>query len=532
MLRAAQYVRMSTDHQQYSIANQAVVIAAYAQLHQLSIVRTYRDEGESGLKITNRMGLTQLIDDVRSGRADFGHILVFDVSRWGRFQDVDESAHYEFICKQAGIQVAYCAEQFQNDGSLISHIVKNIKRVMAAEYSRELSAKVHAGASRYARLGFKMGGMVAYGLQRVLVDEKSQPKGVLAAGEYKWLTTEHVRLRPGPAEEVAVVKWIFQEFLRGTTERRIARELNARGVPTNHGRRWNRAYITALLRNEAYIGNLFYNRTSQKLGGKRTHNPTDVWIRSEGSVEPIIDRDVFLRAQKIMRERRVDISEEEMLSRLRRVLIKRGKLRVSIIEETVGLPCYRTYLQHFGNLRNVYRLIGYTETRFWDRLDEYKRWVDLNAENAALLQERFEKLGYRTTFDPSIECLRVKDAANVSFRLARWIRGKRESHSFRWSLRRRRASPAGWTVAISLGEHNKEVLDYILLPSTSFHGIWLRFSENTRRANQIENFETFEDLARSLIRRVNKSMRRTPTKRERSNATVLGSRRGRLSRAR
>src|SRR6201987_5494792 len=188
-LRPAQYVRMSTDYQQYSIENQAVVIGAYAQLHKLSIVRTYRDEGESGLKIKNRKGLTQLIACVQSRQADFGHILVFDVSRWGRFQDVDESAHYEFICKEAGIRVAYCAEQFDNDGSLISHIVKNIKRVMAAEYSRELSAKVHAGQSRYARLGFKMGGMVAYGLERVLVDEMSLPKAVLGAGEHKCLST-------------------------------------------------------------------------------------------------------------------------------------------------------------------------------------------------------------------------------------------------------------------------------------------------------------------------------------------------------
>jgi DNA invertase Pin-like site-specific DNA recombinase len=187
IIRAAQYVRMSTDHQRYSIENQAAVIAAYAQLHKLSIVRTYRDDGESGLKIKNRMGLTELIEDVRSGRADFGHVLVLDVSRWGRFQDIDESAHYEFICKQAGIKVAYCAEQFDNDGSLISHIVKNIKRVMAAEFSRELSAKVHAAECRLARLGFKMGGPVGYGLQRLVVDDKSQPKGFLKAGERKFL---------------------------------------------------------------------------------------------------------------------------------------------------------------------------------------------------------------------------------------------------------------------------------------------------------------------------------------------------------
>src|ERR1700737_4464259 len=135
-LRAAQYVRMSTDYQRYSIENQAAVIAAYAQVHDLSIIRTYRDEGESGLKLKNRVGLAPLLNDVSSDQADFEHILVYDVSRWGRFQDVDESAYYEFICKQAGIKVAYCAEQFDNDGTMMSSIMKNIKRVMAAEWSR------------------------------------------------------------------------------------------------------------------------------------------------------------------------------------------------------------------------------------------------------------------------------------------------------------------------------------------------------------------------------------------------------------
>src|SRR5260370_35288574 len=90
MHRAAQYVRMSTDYQQYSIENQAAVIATYAELHKLAIVRTYRDEGESGLKIENRAGLTELIDDVRSGQTDFGHLLAFDVDLWGGFQTMDK----------------------------------------------------------------------------------------------------------------------------------------------------------------------------------------------------------------------------------------------------------------------------------------------------------------------------------------------------------------------------------------------------------------------------------------------------------
>ncbi|MGY4622633.1 recombinase family protein [Bradyrhizobium sp. USDA 4486] len=48
VLRAAQYVRMSTDRQQYSIASQMAVIAGYAAEHRLTIVRTYIDEGISG----------------------------------------------------------------------------------------------------------------------------------------------------------------------------------------------------------------------------------------------------------------------------------------------------------------------------------------------------------------------------------------------------------------------------------------------------------------------------------------------------
>ena len=156
-LRAAQYVRMSTDYQRYSIQNQAAAIATFARQHNLTIVRTYVDEGRSGLRIKGRAGLIELIDRVTSGEADFDHIFVYDVSRWGRFQDIDESAYYEFLCKQNGIKVIYCAEQFEDDGSLLSSIVKNIKRVRAAEFSRELSVKVHTGQCRVAKFGFSRG---------------------------------------------------------------------------------------------------------------------------------------------------------------------------------------------------------------------------------------------------------------------------------------------------------------------------------------------------------------------------------------
>jgi len=140
--RAAQYIRMSTEHQQYSTENQANAVRDYAERRGYEIVRTYADEGKSGLRIEGRDQLRQLIRDVERGNTDFQTILVYDISRWGRFQDADESAYYEYVCKRAGIDVQYCAEQFENDGSTQATIFKSVKRAMAGEYSRELSVKV------------------------------------------------------------------------------------------------------------------------------------------------------------------------------------------------------------------------------------------------------------------------------------------------------------------------------------------------------------------------------------------------------
>src|SRR5437870_3922304 len=144
---------MSTEHQQYSTSNQEDAIRDYAIARGYTIIRTYADAGKSGLNVAGRESLRKLIADVQSGQADYTAILVYDVSRWGRFQDADESAYYEYICKRAGIGVIYCAEQFENDGSPVSTIVKGVKRAMAGEYSRELSAKVFKGQCKLVELG-------------------------------------------------------------------------------------------------------------------------------------------------------------------------------------------------------------------------------------------------------------------------------------------------------------------------------------------------------------------------------------------
>src|SRR5688572_23983305 len=91
-------------------------------------------------------------------------------------------AYYEYICRQAGVAVHYCAEQFENDGSPVSTIVKGVKRAMAGEYSRELSSKVFQGACRLIQLGYKQGGTAGFGLRRMLVDQNRCRPRLLRSG--------------------------------------------------------------------------------------------------------------------------------------------------------------------------------------------------------------------------------------------------------------------------------------------------------------------------------------------------------------
>ena len=215
---------------------------------------------------------------------------MYDVSRWGRFQDADESAYYEYVCKRAGIQVEYCMEQFANDGSPVSTIIKSVKRAMAGEYSRELSNKVFKGQCRLIQLGYRQGGPAGFGLRRMLIDVTGAPKGVLKRGEQKSLQTDRVILVPGPEEEVAIVRSIYDQFVKeGKSERTIADGLNAAGIPSACERPWTRSMVHQILSNEKYIGNNVYNRVSFKLKKKRVVNPPDIWSAAaafDGLVEP------------------------------------------------------------------------------------------------------------------------------------------------------------------------------------------------------------------------------------------------------
>ncbi len=367
-IRAAQYLRKSTEHQRYSTENQSDTNRAYAARRNIEIVRTYTDEGRSGLTFDGREALKRLIHDVQSGAADFEVILVYDVTRWGRFQDVDESAYYEYLCKRAGIRVHYCAERFDNDGSLASVIAKTLKRAMAGEYSRDLSVKVFEGQKRIAGLGFALGGIPGYGLRRALVDRDGVVKCLLAPGEWKNITTDRVILVPGPADEIENVRWIFSMFVEeGKTPYQIARVLNDRRIRNNLGNPWTAVALRYLLRSEKYVGTFVWNRLSTKLKGRSVRNGPEKWVRVEGAFSPIIERPLFEAAQAIFRSRPVQthrgrprgLSDQEMLDRLAEVFRAHGRLSRHVIDHAEGLPSQWSYKVRFGGVAEAYALVGF-----------------------------------------------------------------------------------------------------------------------------------------------------------------------------
>lgn len=341
---------MSTDLQQYSTENQLDKIKRYADQRGLEIVRVFEDAGRSGLTLTDRDGLQDLMRVVQSGTANFEAILVYDVSRWGRFQDADEGAYHEHLCSRAGIRVHYCGEQFDNDGSIGSILLKNVKRVMAGEYSRELSVKVFAGQCRLVELGFRQGGPAGYGLRRQLIDERRQPKAELRRGERKSLQTDRVVLGLGPQDEIDHVRRIYTMFVDdGLSEQEIASRLNNEGILTDFDRKWSRSSVHQILTNEKYIGNNVFNRVSFKLKQKRIVNNRESWVRAEGVYPSIIERALFDRARSIIDARSNHYSDEELLSFLRTILQEEGSLSGLVIDERSDMPSSSAYRYRFGS---------------------------------------------------------------------------------------------------------------------------------------------------------------------------------------
>jgi DNA invertase Pin-like site-specific DNA recombinase len=491
---------MSTEHQQYSTDNQMEVLRRYAEARGMEIVRTYSDEARSGLNIEGRGGLRELLRDVETGAADFNAVLVYDVSRWGRFQDVDESAYYEYICKRANVRIHYCAEQFENDGSLSSSLLKTIKRTMAGEYSRELSVKVFAGQCRLIEKGFRQGGPAGYGLRRQLIDQSGNPKEILTRGMHKSIQTDRVILVPGPDNEMQVVRDIYDRFTRqGSTESEIAAWLNGRSLLTDLERPWTRGTVRQVLTNPKYAGANVYNRRSFKLKRKHVSNPPEMWIRLDNAFTPIISAEQFAEALAIVTSRDAHLTNEQLLERLRILLSKIGFLSGIVIDEADDMPSSTTYASRFGGLSRAYALIGYTPLRDFRYIEINRAMRRYHDEQCSVIVAQLRENGVDVRHDMNSGLMEVNREFTVSLVIARCRETLLGKH--RWLIRLENSLNPDVTIAARLKPDNETILDYYIFPKIE------ALAENIRLAGEngilldvyrFENLDFFLSMARRV----------------------------------
>jgi DNA invertase Pin-like site-specific DNA recombinase len=356
---AAQYVRMSDETQQYSFDNQKRAIQEYASQHGFTIVKTYADSGKSGVEAKHRAGLWELLKDVVGGQAHYKAILVYDISRWGRFPNNDEAAHYEFICASSGVPLHYCAEPFMNDGSASSSILKALKRSMAAEYSRELGEKIYRGQVNLVQLGFWVAGPAGYGYRRCLISADGKIKQVLKEGEQKNIKTDRIKLVLGPEKEVEGVRMIFSMAADGHSCTDIARALNSKKILL-HGREWNINTVHSILTNPKYTGCSVWHRHTQRMRTPLRPVEPQYWITKPHSFPPIVDQETFDCTQATLRKIRDSRwSREKLLKRIRRLLKAKGRLSERLLIESRSLPSTSTIRKYFGTYRQLYDLLGY-----------------------------------------------------------------------------------------------------------------------------------------------------------------------------
>jgi DNA invertase Pin-like site-specific DNA recombinase len=297
----AYYRHSAEDKQENSVAIQRHHTEKFAREHNIEIIHEDVDEGKSGL-LANRPAFERLFADwIENPQAPhFDFVLVYDVSRWGRFQDQDQAGYFVYLCKKRGKEVVYVSRGFPDStNQLISSLETSIQRYMAAEYSRQLSDKVFYGCIKVSEQGYSAGGKAVYGMARQLLDVNKKPIRILQPGEHKQIANERVSFTPKNDETTEIVRKIFYLFVK---ERclipDIIEYLNQNEMLSIADKFWNKSRIVKILTDETYVGTRIYNKIWGRLKQKSYRNPRSEWVVVPNAFEAVIDEQLFREAQE------------------------------------------------------------------------------------------------------------------------------------------------------------------------------------------------------------------------------------------
>lgn len=339
---AAMYLRRSTDRQEKSLEDQRREIERYAAENGFVIVAEFVDDGVSGTSGETREGFLSMLHEAQSPGCPWRTILVWDIKRFGRMSG-DEVGYYRWRFKQAGVEIIYTSEGFT--GSSTDKFLRFFKQEAARDESATLSKAVIRGLVSLADQGWWPGGLAPYGYElgcfdqtgtlfqivrytddgqkQILDPDGNEIRTVRRGQKVKGSHAEHVRLLPSLPERVDIVRRIFIWYAGPASLgfKAIADRLNREGVVSPKGNGWSLSTIRSMIVNTVYIGQVVWNRRAmgkfhriadrrevERDGcGKRRldWNVPEDWLVCEDAHKPIVDRELFDHAQRIMKERGV-----------------------------------------------------------------------------------------------------------------------------------------------------------------------------------------------------------------------------------
>ena len=296
-MRAAVYCRLSREdadvarHGQASesIKNQRSMLLEYAQQQGYEVCGIYCDEDYSGID-RDRPAFNRMLEAAR--RQEFEVILAKTQSRFTRDMELVESyLHGRFA--EWGVRFIAVLDH-ADTADAAGKKSRQINGLVNEWYLEDLSNNVRSVLTHKRRAGRYIASFALYGYQKDPLDPG--------------------RLIIDP-EAAAVVRQIFALYLAGSGITRIARLLNAQGIPSPARYRqqrglpcaegaglWGRATIHQMLKNRTYMGDLEQGR-HQKVSYKSKKTvwlPKEQWIIVPGTHQPVIDPETFARVQQLM----------------------------------------------------------------------------------------------------------------------------------------------------------------------------------------------------------------------------------------
>ena len=297
---AAAYCRLSREDgdkvESNSIAGQRALLEDHiARDPTLRFTETYQDDGFTGTNF-DRPDFRRMIRDIEAGTIDC--IIVKDLSRFGR--DYITTGHYlERWLPAHGVRFISLGDGIDSEKQSYDLLVP-FKNVLNTQYAKDISDKVRGAVRSKQERGQFIGAFASYG--------------------YRKSAADHNRLEIDPAA-AQVVRRVFSLFESGAGKVRIAKILNAEGIPCpseykrlsgdryrNSTRRdqttyWTYSTIHRMLRNRIYAGDMEQGRSPRAgMHGKAKKLDQSQWVVVPDTHAAIIPREQFDRVQQLLKQ--------------------------------------------------------------------------------------------------------------------------------------------------------------------------------------------------------------------------------------